>query len=529
MQQRLNVLIVDDREHDAALLVRALERARYDLSYERVDSEAAMVAALNRQAWDIVLADYSMPQFDVKRALAVIAQSGLDIPFVVVTGSVGEEAAVEVMRAGAHDLVLKHNLKRLPPVIARELEAAKTRREKRAANAKLDCERQLLQQLMQGIPDAICFKDLERRYIRLNDKERAHLDIPPVTEIIGETSDSFGSPAAAVRRRTEEEHVLSTGEALVDRVDRIVTPDGLVRWLSSTKAPTRGPNGEIVGIVEITRDITESKRQEQLKNEFIATVSHELRTPLTSIMGSIGFIESGAAGTLPDTAIRLLKIALGNCRRLIAIVNDILDIEKIEAGKMAFDYKPIEVLSLLDEVAQANQGMATQHGVTVRLDSTSKPGPVLTDSNRLAQTITNLVSNAIKFSPRGSEVILSAENAGELVRIKVRDYGPGIPDDYRDRIFEKFVQVDATDQRQRGGTGLGLSIAKQIISELGGTIGFECAPGGGTVFTVELKAIDAGYPKTVEMSPAASAPSECQRLIAEGEMLRMFSARTSPR
>jgi len=496
MGQSLNVLIVDDREHDAALVVRALRRADYNLTYERVDSEPAMIAALTRQSWDIVLADYSMPQFNVSGALAVVDRAGLDIPFIVVSGSVGEETAVEVMRAGAHDLILKHNLKRLVPAVARELEAAQTRRDRKVADANLDRERELLRQLMRGVPDAICFKDLDRRYIRLNERERQNLSAAVATDVIGKNSDDFHSPDVAAKRRADEEYVLATGEALVDRVDKITTADGSVRWLSATIAPTRGEHGGVVGIVEIARDITESKRQEQLKNEFIATVSHELRTPLTSIMGSLGFIESGAAGGLPDTAVRLLKIALGNCRRLVGIVNDILDIEKIEAGKMRFDQQPVDVLPLLDQVAQANQGMAAQFDVIVRLDDTSTPATISADPDRLTQVVTNLMSNAIKFSPRGSEVVLSVENTDDFVRIKVRDHGPGIPDDYKSRIFEKFVQVDATDQRQRGGTGLGLSIVKQIVSQLGGNVGFEPAAGGGTVFTVELKAIESAHAST---------------------------------
>ena len=300
MQQSLSALIVEDREPDAVLLDRELRRSGYQLSYERVDCKSAMTAALNRWAWDIVIADYSMPQFNARAALAVMAKLGLDTPLIVVSGSVGDETAVEVMRAGARDLVLKHNLKRLPPVVARELEAARMRREQRTADAKLDCERQLLQQLMQGIPDAICFKDLQRRYIRLNDAERSNLKIQDNTDVIGETSDRFISPELAQARRAEEERVLATGEPLVDCVDQIIAQDGTIRWLSATKAPIRGPDGEITGIVEIARDITESKRQEQLKNEFIATVSHELRTPLTSIMGSVGTLAAGAAGALPE-------------------------------------------------------------------------------------------------------------------------------------------------------------------------------------------------------------------------------------
>src|SRR5260370_979213 len=230
MQQPLKVLIVEDRQHDAALLVRELRRGGYELSYERVDTETTMVDALNRESWDIVCADYSMPQFNSNAALAVIAELGIDVPLIVVSGSVGEETAVEVMRAGAQDLILKHNLKRLPLAVARELEAAKTRRERRNSDAKLDRERQLLQQLMQGIPDAICFKDLSRRYVRLNDAERANLNIDDDIDVIGKTSDSFVTPEIAQKRRAEEDQVLATGEPFVDCAESIPVPAGTVRW-----------------------------------------------------------------------------------------------------------------------------------------------------------------------------------------------------------------------------------------------------------------------------------------------------------
>lgn len=492
MRQPVNVLIVEDSEHDAALLVRELRRGGFELSYERVDNESGMASAIGRRTWDIVLADYSMPQFNAKAALKVIAKSGIDVPCIVVSGSVGEETAVEVMRSGAQDLVLKHNLRRLTPAIARELEAARTRHERRAADERLDCERQLLQQLMKGIPDAICFKDVKRRYTRLNDAERSILNVEHDTDAIGKTIDRFVPIELAQKRQMEEEHVLATGEPLVDCVENLVGPDGKPLWLSATKAPIRSPQGNIIGIVEIARDITESKRQEQLKNEFVATVSHELRTPLTSIMGAVGYLAGGAAGKLPETAMHMLKIALGNCRRLVNIVNDILDMEKIESGNMLYDRRAVEVRALVDQVIQANQSFAADHGISMRLDDTAADGVVFADPDRLAQVITNLLSNAIKFSPRDAEVAITIENSDNLIRISVRDHGPGIPDDYRGRIFDKFVQVDATDQRKKGGTGLGLSIAKQIVTQLSGEIVFEPAFDGGSVFKIEFHALGHG-------------------------------------
>jgi PAS domain S-box-containing protein len=451
-----------------------------------------------------VLADYSLPRFNAVAALSLVARSGIDVPVIVVSGAVGEEAAVEVMQAGAQDLILKHNLTRLPPAVARELETAKARRERRDSDAKLDCERRLLQQLMQGLPDAICFKDMERRYVRLNDAERANLGIQDEVEVIGRTCGAFVASNIGQKRRAEEERVLSTGEPLVDCIDEIVGPAGAVRWLSTTKAPIRGPSGEITGLVEIARDITESKREEQLKDEFIATVSHELRTPLTSIMGAIGLIVGHDAVVLPEKVMRMLTIALANCRRLVGIVNDILDIDKIESGNMIFDSKPVAVRTLLDQAIQANRIMAAQHGVCVRLDETSVECEVLADPDRLTQVITNLLSNAVKFAPPNTDVTVGLERLADRACIKIRDFGPGIPEDYKERVFEKFVQVEATDSRQRGGTGLGLSIAKQIVSHLGGEISFEDAPGGGTIFKVLLHACVRFYPQRQEPQPVGA-------------------------
>jgi PAS domain S-box-containing protein len=234
------------------------------------------------------------------------------------------------------------------------------------------------------------------------------------------------------------------------------------------------------------RDISERKRNERMKGEFVATVSHELRTPLTSIAGSLGLLAGGAAGELPDAARRLLAIAHGNSQRLVRLINDILDIEKIESGKVAFALQPVELRALAEQAIEGNRGFAESFGVTVRLDPTSAEAVVRVDPDRMVQVITNLLSNAVKFSPRGEEVLVALENKGGRICLTVSDHGPGIPAEYTARIFEKFVQVDATDARRRGGTGLGLSIVKQIMLRLGGDISMRPAAGGGSVFCVEL-------------------------------------------
>jgi PAS domain S-box-containing protein len=240
----------------------------------------------------------------------------------------------------------------------------------------------------------------------------------------------------------------------------------------------------------VIRDISVRRQTERLKDEFVATVSHELRTPLTSISGSLGLLAGQWASKLPESAARLLTIAHTNSQRLARLLNDILDIEKLESGRVVFALSKIAVRSLVENAIDDNRGFAGSYGVQVRLDAASVDVDVNADPDRLAQVITNLLSNAIKFSPTGGEVLVAVEKNANDVRVTIRDHGSGVPDEFKPHIFEKFAQADATNTRQKGGTGLGLSIVKQIVERLGGKIGFEDALGGGAIFYVELPAWD---------------------------------------
>jgi len=235
------------------------------------------------------------------------------------------------------------------------------------------------------------------------------------------------------------------------------------------------------------QDISQRKEVERLKKEFVSTVSHELRTPLTSIRGSLGLLQGGVAGDLPPQARSLVEIALKNAERLVRLINDILDIEKIEAGRMAFDFTEVPLRPLVLQALEANQGFAAQYGI--RLEGTVLPPDewkVRVDTDRLLQVLTNLLSNAVKFSPAGAAVEVLSERRGGEVRVTVRDHGPGIPEAFRSRIFSKFAQADSSDTRKKGGTGLGLSIAKAIVEKMGGRIGFFSREGEGTDFFFDL-------------------------------------------
>lgn len=236
----------------------------------------------------------------------------------------------------------------------------------------------------------------------------------------------------------------------------------------------------------VVRDITERKRAEKMKSEFVSTVSHELRTPLTSIKGSLGLVRSGVAGGLPDKMKSMLDIAYNNSERLVLLINDILDIEKIEAGKMDFRRENVDLSTLIHQAVTENVGYAEAHSITFRIIDDLPDARISGDGSRLMQVLNNLLSNAAKFSHEDTVVDISLRHADTGYRIAVTDRGVGIAETYWDQVFEKFSQADSSDTRQKGGTGLGLSISKAIIENHGGKIGFVSVAGQGSTFYFEL-------------------------------------------
>lgn len=236
----------------------------------------------------------------------------------------------------------------------------------------------------------------------------------------------------------------------------------------------------------IVADITERQKVDRVKSDFISTVSHELRTPLTSILGSLGLVTGGTAGVLPPQAKSLVEIAHKNSERLVRLINDILDVEKIESGKMDFQLKPVRLMPVVAAAIESNRAYAEKFGVSLQLESGLPEAVVDADADRLTQVLTNLLSNGAKFSPKGQVVTVSVVRKGPSIRVSVADKGPGIPEEFRPNIFNKFAQADTSDTRQKGGTGLGLSISKALIERMGGRLGFETALNAGSTFFFDL-------------------------------------------
>ncbi|WP_333607100.1 ATP-binding protein [Arsukibacterium sp.] len=234
--------------------------------------------------------------------------------------------------------------------------------------------------------------------------------------------------------------------------------------------------------IATVRDISEHKRLARLKNEFVSTVSHELRTPLTSITGAIGLVKSGKLGELSEKASHLMTVAYKNCQNLTLLVNDLLDFEKISAGKMTYEMQNESVLPLLQKAIEVNKMMAAQKEIQLNLQFPNQDCLIFVDAHRLMQVLSNFLSNAIKFSPQGSSVVLCLSIDGQQARIAVIDKGPGIAANFYDKIFQRFSQADASDSRAIGGTGLGLAISKELVNAMHGDIGFESVEGNGAEF-----------------------------------------------
>lgn len=266
---------------------------------------------------------------------------------------------------------------------------------------------------------------------------------------------------------------------------RVLRPDGSIRWIWARTFPKLNENGDLETIYSIGHDVTERKEAEKRVSEFYSTVSHELRTPLTSIHASLRLIEGGLAGQVSDKVSRLVNIARNESDRLIRLINDILDIRKLEAGRLELKLIETKLDDLVTGAFAATQGMATEANVNLK-HQVNDHGSLKCDQDRVIQILANFLSNAIKYSPEGETVMLTVERHQDMIRFSVTDSGPGIPESEQHKLWGRFQQLDSSDTRQKGGTGLGLAISKGLAEQHGGQVGFASNVGKGTTFWVDL-------------------------------------------
>lgn len=317
-----------------------------------------------------------------------------------------------------------------------------------------------------------------------------------------ETEPSYDGYMAAVHPE-DRDQLLADIQAAFDSDEafttehRIVRPDGEVRHVRGRAAVVRDDEGNPLRMLGAQIDVTEQHELQRRKDEFVSVVSHELRTPLTSISGALGLLVSGSVGELPAQAQRMIDIAASNADRLVRLINDILDLERIQSGKADMVREDLDVDRVVADAVATMEGAAAEAGVRLETD-VQAPGRLVGDADRLQQVLINLISNALEYSPEGEAVTVAARREDADVVLAVTDRGRGMPPEDAARVFERFEQVDASDAREKGGTGLGLTVCKSIVDEHGGEIWAESQEGRGTSVVVRLPA----GPLLAEAGPA---------------------------
>ncbi|MBD1924371.1 response regulator [Microcoleus sp. FACHB-831] len=495
MRIPLRLLLVEDSEDDAMLLTRELRRGNYDPVYERVDTAAAMSEALDREQWEIVIADYAMPQFSGISALQVLQQKQLDLPFIIVSGTIGEDVAVGAMKAGAHDYMNKDNLARLVPAVERELREAKVRQERIVAQEQIREQAALLDVAQ----DAIIVQDLEDRICFWN-KSAERLYGWTSQEVIGKKAAEllFADPTATLHLTPHPSLLTRKGE-WQGELDQ-VTKEGEEIIVESRWRLMRDGSGQPKSVLVVNTDITEKKKLEiqflrTQRLESIGTlaggIAHDLNNVLAPILMGLEIIKM----KLPDPeSQKVLATLEASTKRGADIVRQVLAFARGLEGRHA----ELQVKHLVREIAHMAQETFPKY-IDIRVEIPVTPWVILGDATQLQQVLLNLCVNARDAMPNGGKLLIRAENVrldenyarmhleakpGIYVLLTVTDTGMGIPPAIIDKIFEPFFTTKPVGQ----GTGLGLSTILGIVRSHGGFINVYSDVGKGTSFKVYLPA-----------------------------------------
>ncbi|MBD1933431.1 MULTISPECIES: hybrid sensor histidine kinase/response regulator [Cyanophyceae] len=511
MKLELRVLIVEDSEEDAELLIYELKSGDYHPIYERVDTADGFIAALDKQHWDIVIADYSMPCFSAPAALSLLQENKLDIPFIIVSGTIGEEMAVDAMKAGASDYVMKGNLARLIPAVERELREALQRQKRREAEQALREKEERFRSLIENALDIITVVSPDgnvyyispsvHRVLGYESEELLEKNLffyihpEDVTEVIDNLHQALNKPSSTLFTKFRFQHQDGSWRVLEGVCKKIIYSPELASIVVNCRDITERQQAE-----EICRELEKQKELNESKFNFVSIMSHEFRNPLNIITISAELLENYSDVASKEQKYLYFQRIRAAARNMTQLLDDILTISKAEVGKLEIKPATLDLakfcLELVEEMQFSNAGNAVNFvfkggEVDGQQSQESEAGTITNccslaymDEKLLRHIFINLLSNAIKYSPAGGEVLfeLSCQNYEAIIQVK--DQGIGIPANDQKRLFEVFHR--AGNVGKIPGTGLGLSIVKKFVELHGGKIEVSSEVGVGSTFTVKL-------------------------------------------
>jgi PAS domain S-box-containing protein len=504
----VRILCLEDQPEDVILCRRALEAGGYELVAEVVSTVEELMARVRAHRYDIILADYCLgvglgTGLD---ALRLLKAEGWDIPFILVTGMLGEQKAVECLREGVTDYVLKHQLERLPSAVRRALAQKRLQEEKKRCAEK---ERAHLAAIVEWSYDAIVSSDPQGIVTTWN---------PAAEKMYGYTAqEALGRPMSLIipPDRLHEMPVLAGKPERRQGVRQKQTfrrsKDGRLIPVLVTVSPVPNGSGEIVGASEIAHDITERTQMEaqlrysnwqleeqnrrvreadRMKSLFVANMSHEVRTPLNCMIGFAELLYDGKLGPLSEPHQECVGDILSAARQLLQLVNDILSLAKVESGTLEFRPVPVALDMLVNEVTRLLEAVARSKRIQIEKEVSPEMGVVTVDGGRVKQILHNYLSNALKFTAEGGRVTVRVrpEPPGRF-RLEVEDNGIGIQPEDVGRLFTEFQQLDSGLGKMYQGTGLGLALTRRMVEAQGGEVGVRSTPGQGSTFHAVLPCV----------------------------------------
>jgi signal transduction histidine kinase len=490
----LRILLVDDDQVDRMAVRRALRRAGVQAEVEESDSVDGAIEALRTGSFDCVLLDYQLPGGDGLRVVRTARGNGMTLPIIVLTGQGDDEVAVKLMKAGASDYLTKESVspERLERTLRSALRVHEAQMQALEAQRALRASEARFRILHETSPDGfLIFRSLRDEEGRIRDFVLEYSN--PAADRIGSRnySRAWGQRLLEMLPGIVESglfdlycEVVETGEPRQRELH--YTYDGLDIWVRITAA--RLEDGFAVSYADVSRRKRAEEERERAiaaRGRFYAAMSHEIRTPMNAILGYTDLLLAGAYGALAPQQREGIQRTYRAAQHLLELVNDVLDLSKLEAGKLEVQLEPVTLSTLVQDLFTTIQPVAQERRTPLRFVSDGREAPLMTDPRRLRQILLNLISNAIKFG-RSQPVEVSCRLLDDgRYAVEVRDQGMGIEPENISRIFEEFVQLGESEER---GTGLGLPISRRIAELLGGSLDVESAPGVGSTFRLILPA-----------------------------------------